>query len=607
MCQFCGLDPAYALYFDSLPTEPRPLSAPVPLNINSTSAPVPNFFRLKKKKQPKSVIAPMVNPKLTPNQIAAFTNALSPQAVVLTPESGGAYHAALKRWSRSAEKPAQIVVKPYCAEDVSKAILFSRGHNLRFVAKCGGHSPGGCSSSDGGLVVDLGLMRSVHVKPEERIVVVDGGALWRDVNRATADYGLAVGECFQAERGHMSAAQPATSASVVSLSTVAMASSPASMGTHRHPFSDRRFARQMSYLTQTLPFCSLVCDNLIAAEIITADGSILNVSQTENEDLFWAIRGAGNRFGIVTKFIFKAYPQPDIVWAGPLVFPSEKLEPVIEALNEWYAKGDPKAACGLILGKSPDDKVGFGLREMTIVRGVLSLQRRGITVTDIINSSFKCNANTLHLKQPALICLCFYNGSTHVALESFAPLLSLNPLVHNARAMPYWQAQTLTDDQHDHTTDRIRFASANLRLPLSPPHIRKALSSLALLHRQVPRASKTGCLALVVQMKAVGNVGRKDMSFPWRDGCVDVGIGARWEWGGEKDDEDKDAETERKVIEWQEGFQKLLVEGGRGDDFRLYSNHEDHRGPAAREYGVNYMKLLECKRKWDPEGVFMKF
>ncbi|RUP45926.1 hypothetical protein BC936DRAFT_147557 [Jimgerdemannia flammicorona] len=552
MCQFCGLDPAYALYFDSLPTEPRPLSAPVPLNINSTSAPVPNFFRLKKKKQPKSVIAPMVNPKLTPNQIAAFTSALSPQAEVLTPESGGAYHAALKRWSRSAEKPAQIVVKPYCAEDVSKAILFSRGHNLRFVAKCGGHSPGGCSSSDGGLVVDLGLMRSVHVKPEERIVVVDGGALWRDVNRATADYGLA------------SAAQPATSASVVSLSTVAMASSPASMGTHRHPFSDRRFARQMSYLTQTLPFCSLVCDNLIAAEIITADGSILNVSQTENEDLFWAIRGAGNRFGIVTKFIFKAYPQPDIVWAGPLVFPSEKLEPVIEALNEWYAKGDPKAACGLILGKSPDDK-------------------------------------------PALICLCFYNGSTHVALESFAPLLSLNPLVHNARAMPYWQAQTLTDDQHDHTTDRIRFASANLRLPLSPPHIRKALSSLALLHRQVPRASKTGCLALVVQMKAVGNVGRKDMSFPWRDGCVDVGIGARWEWGGEKDDEDKDAETERKVIEWQEGFQKLLVEGGRGDDFRLYSNHEDHRGPAAREYGVNYMKLLECKRKWDPEGVFMKF
>lgn len=113
MCQFCGVDPAYS-DFGSIPTEPKTyVGAAAP-------APVPNFFRLKKKKpQP---IARMVNPKLTAQQVEGFTSALSSEAQVLTAESGQAYRAALRRWSGGAERLAQVVVKPACAEDVSKTV-----------------------------------------------------------------------------------------------------------------------------------------------------------------------------------------------------------------------------------------------------------------------------------------------------------------------------------------------------------------------------------------------------------------------------------------------------------------------------------------------------
>lgn len=208
--------------------------------------------------------------------------------------------------------------------------------------------------------------------------------------------------------------------------------------------------------------------------------------------------------------------------------------------------------------------------------------------------------------QPAIIVFCFYNGATASALTSFAPFLALDPSSNTAASVPYWRAQNLLDDPPPYSTpDHIRFCSLNLCPPLSPPHIRRCFNFLSQLHKAIPRADKTGMFVLCVQPDGITKLKKQDTAFPWRDRNFDGVVGARWSVGSEKDDWEKNEQTRVKVVEYQEALRKLAVEGG--DDFRLYSNHEDHRGPVAREFGVNYGRIGELKRKWDPEGVFMKF
>ncbi|CAO3688050.1 unnamed protein product [Umbelopsis vinacea] len=469
MCQFCGVDPAFAAFFDNtqgVPQDPSVISA-----------------------------------------------SLSPNAQVITEADGQAYTNAIRRWSKCAIKPAKAVIKPTTPEDVSKIILLAKAHNVPFAVKCGGHSPGGASSSDGGIVIDLGLMNSVTAKVDEKTILAGGGALWRDVSRIAAEYGLS---CVSGSTSHVGVGGLILHGGYGYLA-----------GEH-----------------------GLAVDNLIAAQVVLADGSIVWASDEENQDLFFGLRGAGSRLGIATKFIIRAHNQHNNVWGGPLSFPGFQYEAVINALNTWYAQKDVKAAAELVLGKG--------------VGGVA-----GITI------------------------MCVYNGSEEEALANFAPLLQLRPTINATAEMPYWRINTLSEGKSEYTDDFIRFASGNLKPSLDPQHIRSLLDSLDHLYETVPSAAKTGCLTLCIQPDGILKKKRTDMAFCWRDGNFDVGIGANW----------SDPEAESKVVEWQKEFQKLVSKGG--DDYRLYGNHEDFRG-GAREFGINYLKLIELKKKYDPTGLFRR-
>jgi FAD/FMN-containing dehydrogenase len=233
---------------------------------------------------------------------------------VLAPDSEG-YVESIKRWSSAAEKPAVsalfidanedfpfaehyakryqgLVVQPATAEDVSKAILFSKANNLEIAVMGGGHGTSGASSTLGVVSINLSKMRRVSVDPKTKTITAAGGCLWADVDSAAEKYGLA-----------------------------------AVGGTVNHTGIGRlTLGGGYGFLTAEH---GMVVDNLLAVEFVLADGSIVTASATENTDFFWASKGAGIGFGVATSFVYQAYEQKDSVWGGMLVFPKSQLHEVL--------------------------------------------------------------------------------------------------------------------------------------------------------------------------------------------------------------------------------------------------------------------------------------
>ncbi|KZO91093.1 Glucooligosaccharide oxidase [Calocera viscosa TUFC12733] len=227
--------------------------------------------------------------------------ALFPKAQVLTPEDGELYEKAIQRWSETAVRRARYVVLAETAGDVSKAIRSATENKLDLAIKGGGHSCSGASSSEGGLVIDLGRMNKCIVDLDQKTIKVGGGALWLDVDTEAAKHGMA---------------------------TVG--------GTVNHTGTMRvgglTVGGGYGWLT---PRYGLVIDVLQAAEVVTANGDILTCSENENADLFWGIRGAGSNFGPVTSFTLKLFPQPNRIWSGLLVYPPPLLTALFDAAAKW--------------------------------------------------------------------------------------------------------------------------------------------------------------------------------------------------------------------------------------------------------------------------------
>ncbi|KAF4214574.1 hypothetical protein CNMCM6805_008380 [Aspergillus fumigatiaffinis] len=246
--------------------------------------------------------------------ITALKNQLR-SAKVYTPDSEG-YHNTLQRWSDTGSKPAGIVVMPTDAEDVRAALLWAQEHHIDLAVKGGGHSVAGTSSSDGGLVIDLSLMKSVSVDPAAKTVTVGGGATWKEVDEAAAEHGLA-----------------------------------AVGGTVNHTgVGGLTLGGGYGWLSGQY---GLSIDNLLSATVVLANGQIVTASATENADLFWGLRGAGYNFGVVTSFTYQAHEQPNPVYSGLLAFPPDKVEQVIEQLNLTLENPDPRGGAICIFAQPP--------------------------------------------------------------------------------------------------------------------------------------------------------------------------------------------------------------------------------------------------------------
>jgi FAD/FMN-containing dehydrogenase len=245
---------------------------------------------------------------LDPGAMQEFEAAV--RGPVLVPGVEG-YDEARAIWNGLIDRRPALIVQCTGAADVVDCVKFARREGLLLSIKGGGHNVAGNAVNDGGMVIDLSAMRGVHVDPSTQTVRVQGGATLGDLDRETQLFGLAV------------------PAGVVSTTGVAGLTLHGGAGHLRRKHG-------------------LSIDSLISVDIVTADGEIRTASATENEDLFWAVRGAGSNFGVVTSFEFQAYPVGPMIMVGAIFYPVDDAQSLLRGWRD-YMKTAPDELSSMAL------------------------------------------------------------------------------------------------------------------------------------------------------------------------------------------------------------------------------------------------------------------
>ncbi len=217
------------------------------------------------------------------------------------------------------DKRPGLIVRPRSAGDVVAAVDLARRRGLPVAVRCGGHSVAGKGVCDDGLLVDLSLMKGVRVDPDRRTAHASGGVLWGDFDRETQAFGLAT---------------PGGRVTTTGIGGFTLGGG-------------------YGWLS---PKYGLACDNLVSAEVVTADGRLLTASGTENEDLFWGLRGGGGNFGIVTSFEFRLHRVGPMVVGGMLMHPLEHASEVRRAYRDCVDAGPDELATAFALFPAPPEE-----------------------------------------------------------------------------------------------------------------------------------------------------------------------------------------------------------------------------------------------------------
>jgi hypothetical protein len=342
-----------------------------------------------------------------------------------------------------------VVIKPSTETDIITALKWSQTHNIDLAIKGGGHSVSGTSSSSGGLVIDLTRLNSVTVNPESKTATVGGGAVWKDVDEALATHGLA-----------------------------------AVGGTVNHTgVGGLTLGGGYGWLSGMY---GLTIDNLLAARVILADGSIVTASESENSDLFWALRGAGYNFGVVVEFTFRAYEQKTPVYAGIVAFTPDKVEHVISILNALLLeKPDPRSGAITIFAQPPGAPV------------------------------------------PMVNVLVFYNGTEEEGRARFADLLALGPVANMISMIPYSQLNALQNPMATYG-DRKSFKGIFFNPPLSPSFAKTVLAEFTEKVASDPDLGASGILFEFYDMGKINAVPRGATAFASRGTTQNGIITLRW-------------------------------------------------------------------------------
>jgi FAD/FMN-containing dehydrogenase len=287
-----------------------------------------------------------------------------------------AYDEARTVYNAMIDRRPALVARCTSAEDVSYVIGFARDHGLPLAVRGGGHHGAGLGVCDDGVVLDLSPLKDIEVDPGARTVRVGGGCVWGDVDRATHEYGLA------------------TPAGIISTTGVAGLTLGGGIG-----HLSRKYG--------------LTVDNLLAADLVLASGERVRASDTENTDLYWAIRGGGGNFGVVTSFLFRLREVSTVV-AGPTFWPVEVGAEVLTAYRDFLPDA-PRELNGFFLFGSVPPGPPF--------------------------------PEEIHLRKVCGVVWCRVGDDTEAAAAEMAPLLDAvpEPLLHGAAPMPYPALQSAFD------------------------------------------------------------------------------------------------------------------------------------------------------------------
>ena len=435
---------------------------------------------------------------------------------ILVPEDAG-YLEACKIWNgaHDGHRPA-IVIRCTGVADVLAAVNFARATDLPVAVRGGGHSIAGFSTVDCGIVIDLGAMNDVHVDLEARRATVGGGAVWADVDHETQAHGLA------------------TTGGLVSSTGVAGFTLGGGIGwlMRKH---------------------GLACDNLVGADVVTADGRLIHVSETENAALLWGLRGGGGNFGIVTRFEFALHEVGPLVYAGPIFYPADADHELIHLFREWAPGVSEDMTAVLNLTTAPP-------------LPVIPEAWHGRKVTAFIATSAGPVAE----------------GDTHVRewraiAEPVADLLG---------PMPYHVIQTLIDPLWERGVHAYFKATNLARLDDG------LIARLAELHQSAPGPQ---CEIHIHQMGgAVAAVGEGTTAFAERSMPYVLNAVTAW----------RDPEQAAAHIAWARTVIAAASEASTG---RAYVNFLGDAGAARSAYGEEtYSKLVALKTEYDPHNMFAR-
>jgi FAD/FMN-containing dehydrogenase len=271
---------------------------------------------------------------------------------LLTTESA-AYDTARALWNAMIDKRPALIARCRGAADVIRAVKFARLHGLLLSIRGGGHNVAGLALCDGGLMIDLSLMRAIRVDPVSRTARAEPGLTWKELDRESLAFGLA------------------TTGGTVSSTGIAGLTLGGGLGW--------QMARH-----------GLTCDNLLSIDIVTIDGRLLTASSSQHEDLFWAVRGGGGNFGIATSFEYQLHPMESTIAGGMVLYPIEQAREVLRFYRRYSqdAPDDLTAFAGLLT--TPDGQnvaaiiaAWFGPPEMA-AQQLQPLRTFGTPLADLI-------------------------------------------------------------------------------------------------------------------------------------------------------------------------------------------------------------------------------
>ena len=437
---------------------------------------------------------------------------------LIAPDHDG-YDDARAVWNGTVDRRPRLIARCSGTADVAAAVRFARARDLELAVRGGGHSVAGTAVCDDGIVIDLSAMRAVSVDPVERIAHVQGGALWGDVDHETQVHGLA------------------TTGGIVSHTGVGGVALGGGIGwlMRKH---------------------GLTVDNVVEAEVVTADGEIVRASAGDHPDLFWALRGGGGNFGVVTSFRFALHPVGPTVVAGPVFWAAEDTTDVLRFYREFVA-GAP-------------DELGSIVRFGTV------------PPLPVVSEELRF--------RPAIAVASCYAGPAEDGERAVRALREFGtPLVDLVGPTPYVDLQSGIDDTVPHGW-HYYWKSTDLT----------GLSDevIEILAERAYRATSPRSYAAMFHMRgAIARTPRDATAHPGRD--VDHRISIDAVWLPEQDESVGAAETA-----WAREFLDAL-QPHRAGVYVNFLDSDDDPSRVREAYGdATFQRLAEVKAKYDPENVF---
>lgn len=425
------------------------------------------------------------------------------------------YDEARAVWNAMIDRRPAIIVRCAGTADVRASLAYARNHQLRLAVRGGGHNIAGSALCDDGLVIDLSRMKSVQVDPERRRAWVEGGATLRDFDHEAQAYGLA------------------TPLGINSTTGVAGLTLGGGFG----------------WLSRTR---GLAADNLLSAEMVTADAGRLQVSATEHPDLFWAIRGGGGNFGVVTRFEFALHPVGPQITAGLIVYPFDQARSVLQQYRDAVASMTPDLTVWAVLRKAPP--LPF-LAPQVHGQDVLVLPVFSPSPSDAVDAAIERMAK---LGEPL---------GMHVGPMPYAAWQQIFDPMLTPGARNYWKSHNFAQLSDGAIDVVMRYAG---NLPTSQCEI-----FLGLLGGQA------------------GAPPPQATAYPHRDALYVMNVHTRWE----------DPADDERCIAWARDFFADATPYASGG---VYVNFmpQDEGERTSDAYGANYARLAQIKATYDPDNLF---